>query len=123
MQEVLKLTNLGFNLAIDDFGTGFASMELLQRIPAQKLKVDRCFVNNIETSQANQAIAQASILIADKLEYEVVAEGVETLSELNTLISYGFKRFQGYYFSAALPKKKFAEKFLKDITKGHPASA
>ncbi|WP_299268198.1 bifunctional diguanylate cyclase/phosphodiesterase [uncultured Psychrosphaera sp.] len=97
----LKAKNIG--CAIDDFGTGYSSLTYLQRIPANTLKIDRSFVTNIDKSKESIAIASMIISLGKMLNMKVLAEGVETSAELESLKSLGCYHYQGFYFSKPMP--------------------
>lgn len=103
------LLKFGVTCAIDDFGTGYSSLAYLKRLPASLLKIDRSFVTNIHLDQSNKAIISMIIQLAKSLNMEVIAEGVETESELNCLIELGCYQFQGYYFSRPITFNKLFE--------------
>ena len=102
---MLQLKALGVRLAIDDFGTGYATLDYLRRYSmADELKIDRSFVAGIsEFDSTDAAIVAASIVLADALGFEAVAEGVETAEQLKVLRKLGCHQAQGYYFSPPLP--------------------
>lgn len=112
LNAIHSLSQQGFSLAIDDFGTGFASHQLLKQVPASKLKIDKEFVDGINETQEDNAIIEASILIAKRLCLTTVAEGVESENQVNTLIAMGCDHFQGYFFSAPLSPRAFEERYL-----------
>jgi EAL domain-containing protein (putative c-di-GMP-specific phosphodiesterase class I) len=107
-QETLaQIRALGHHLSVDDFGTGYSSMVYLQRFPISRIKIDRSFVSRMETSREAHAFVSATIALARSLDLEVVAEGVETVSQARKLQSLGCTLQQGYYFTAALPAAEF----------------
>ncbi|MGZ9014427.1 MAG: EAL domain-containing protein, partial [Burkholderiales bacterium] len=93
-----ELKALGVKLAIDDFGTGYSSLSYLKRLPVDTVKIDRAFITDLATNPDDASIAQAIINMAHNLHLKVVAEGVETASQLSFLSSHGCDEMQGYYF-------------------------
>jgi diguanylate cyclase (GGDEF)-like protein/PAS domain S-box-containing protein len=99
-----ELKAMGLRLAIDDFGTGYSSLSYLKRLPVDTVKIDRSFVTDLATNPDDASIAQAIITMAHTLSLKVVAEGVETASQLSFLSAHGCDQMQGYYFSKPLPE-------------------
>ena len=104
------LTNLGIQFSIDDFGTGFSSLSYLQNLPAHTLKLDRAFVLDIDQKK-NYAIAKAVVTLGHLLGMDIIAEGIETSSQLAILGSLNCEYGQGYYFDCPLPEED-VEKYL-----------
>jgi diguanylate cyclase (GGDEF)-like protein len=98
-----ELSQLGVFLSIDDFGTGYSSLSYLRRLPAQQLKIDRSFVNDLESSRDARAIVDAVVHLAHALDLKVVAEGVETSGQRDILLELGCDELQGYYFARPMP--------------------
>ena len=94
-----NLAQIGVFLAIDDFGTGYSSLSYLRQLPAQQLKIDRSFVNDLETSSDARAVVEAVIGLAHALGLLVVAEGVETSGQRDILLRMGCDELQGFYFA------------------------
>ena len=98
-----NLKSLGLRIAIDDFGTGYSSLSYLTRFPIDSLKIDRSFVIDLPDSQEGASIARAVITMAHALHLKVIAEGVETLAQLEFLAANACDEIQGYYCSRPVP--------------------
>ena len=96
IQILTKLRSRGFNLSIDDFGTGYSSLSYLQRLPVDILKIPRCFVSNIGSDPGRYEITRAITTLAHTLGLRVVAEGIESESDLEQLVALGCEFGQGY---------------------------
>jgi len=103
-----QLKSFGLKLSMDDFGTGYSSLSHLKKFPINKLKIDRSFVRNIMIDPDDAVIASTIISMGQNLRLTVIAEGVETLEQLDFLREQGCHEMQGYYFSKPLPAEKFA---------------
>lgn len=109
MQTIYAIKRMGPQLSIDDFGTGYSSLSYLKRFKADKLKIDRSFVQDIPGDQDDSAIAKAIINIAQTLNMKVVAEGVETQEQWQFLLAEGCDLVQGYLLAKPLPAREFAQ--------------
>jgi len=89
----------GMKVAIDDFGTGLSSLAYLRRLPIDKLKIDRSFVNDMTSGDEGAAIVEAIVSLAHSLRLEIVAEGIETVVQAQALQALGVQHGQGYLFS------------------------
>lgn len=100
IEKALKdLNTIGVELAMDDFGTGYSSLSYLRNYPFDTLKIDRSFVRDITEDITDRELVNAIIAMAHSLDLKVVAEGVETLQQLQHLATQGCEYAQGYYFS------------------------
>jgi EAL domain-containing protein (putative c-di-GMP-specific phosphodiesterase class I) len=95
-----KLREMGVKVSLDDFGTGFSCLADLRRLPIDQLKIDKSFVESMDTDSG--AIVRAIVTTAQTFGLEVVAEGVETLAQAHTLTEMGVQYLQGYLFSRVL---------------------
>ncbi|HQA08988.1 EAL domain-containing protein [Zoogloea sp.] len=103
-----QLREMGIRVAVDDFGTGYSSLAYLRRLAVDTLKIDRSFVSELDDGQG-VAIVKAVIGLAHSLGLEVVAEGVETVEQLNTLLSQGCHLIQGYLFARPMSHRAFVQ--------------
>ncbi|HWP69103.1 MAG TPA: EAL domain-containing protein [Rectinemataceae bacterium] len=108
-----EIKNMGVRLAIDDFGTSYSSLAQIKHFPFDTLKVDRSFIRNISEDAEDKAIAKAIIAMGKTLSLTVVAEGVETMEEMNFLKENSCDEMQGYYFSKPIMPEQFAELMRK----------
>jgi diguanylate cyclase (GGDEF)-like protein len=103
------ISRMGVLVSVDDFGTGYSSMSYLRRFPIDKLKIDRCFVEEMTRRAEDASIVRAIISLAHSLHLKVIAEGVETPEQLALLTELGCDQYQGFYFSPALLPGRFSE--------------
>jgi EAL domain-containing protein (putative c-di-GMP-specific phosphodiesterase class I) len=111
ISEVHRLRAVGVRISIDDFGTGHASIAYLKDLPVDVIKIDRSYVSGAGRSARDEAIAAGMVALAQRLQATVIAEGVETREQLETLRDWGSQECQGFYFSPAVPADEFMEKF------------
>ncbi len=107
-QTMVALGQLGVRFSLDDFGTGFSSFVHLHSLPIALLKIDKSFVGGMDERQENRQLVRAMINLAHNLDLHVVAEGVETQSQLELLRQYGCDQVQGYLISRAVPLAELA---------------
>ena len=98
---------LGYRIGMDDFGTGYSSFKYLQYLPIDKIKIDRQFVSTMEVSKQAMGIISATIALAQNLDLDVIAEGIETPSQARLLLKLGCRLHQGFHYSPALPADAF----------------
>lgn len=109
-----QLHDFGVHISMDDFGTGYSSLSYLKRFPIDTIKIDRSFVNDIDTSPDDAEIIHTIINMGQTLNRKVIAEGVETQEQLDILKSYNCDEIQGYFFSRPLLASDFTT-FIRDF--------
>ena len=117
LETVKRLHSLGFKCAMDDFGTGYSSLNMLATLPIDALKLDRNFIKYAfeNGEEIGTRMLTAITELAGNLQVPIVAEGVETKDELDTLIEFGCDTVQGFYFSEAVDANTFFERYLKGL--------
>jgi diguanylate cyclase len=101
-----ELGKIGVYLAIDDFGTGYSSLSYLRQLPARQLKIDRTFINDLDTSDDAKAVVDGVVRLAHALGLRVVAEGVETASQRDILLALNCDELQGFFFARPMSADK-----------------
>lgn len=109
-----QLSEAGFDLSLDDFGTGYSSLSRLKLLPVKSLKIDQSFVRDIATDENDEAIVNATAVLAHALEMKVVAEGVETQEQLDFIRDLMCEEYQGYLFSRPVPPEEAARYLNRD---------
>jgi EAL domain-containing protein (putative c-di-GMP-specific phosphodiesterase class I) len=115
--KLLRAT--GIKIAIDDFGTGYSSLSRLAHLPIDTLKIDRSFINEMTADARGKRLVSIIISIARAFDLVVVAEGVESQQQLDTLWQLGCDQSQGYLHSRPLPAQQFCA--MLQASGGHPA--
>jgi diguanylate cyclase len=111
-RNVEKLRGLGCRIALDDFGTGYSSFAYLTKFPPDRLKIDKSFVKELDSSQSDAAVVNAITMLAKSLGLTVTAEGVERQSQLEWLRRHGCDEAQGYLFSRPLAARDLESRYL-----------
>jgi diguanylate cyclase (GGDEF)-like protein len=111
-ETLAQLSRMGVAVSVDDFGTGYSSMSCLHRFPLDKLKIDRSFISDLMASSEAAAVVEGIIGLAHSLRLKVIAEGVETLEQMEFLRSHGCDQYQGFYLSPPLTAAAF-EKLMR----------
>jgi diguanylate cyclase (GGDEF)-like protein len=107
LETLNRLRELGVKISIDDFGTGYSSLSYLKRLPIDILKIDRSFVDEIASNRDDAAISEAIIKLGHTLNLQVIAEGVETVSQRRLLTNMGCHSLQGFLIAPPLPVGDF----------------
>ena len=111
-QKLQKLSDIGISIAIDDFGIGYSSLSYLKQLPVSKLKIDRSFVFHVPTEQDDTSIVKAIIALANNLNLDIMAEGVETKSQKDFLEANGCVNIQGFYCAKPMSVKDIEREYL-----------
>ena len=112
IENIKKLKENGFIIEMDDFGTGYSSLHMVSSLPIDALKIDMSFIKNIMTSSKDKRMVEIILQIAKLLKAKTIAEGVETLNQVNALRRMGVDIIQGYHFSMPLPIDEFNAKYI-----------
>jgi len=108
LARLRQLADMGIRLAIDDFGSACSSLAYLKRFPVHKLKIDQSFIRDFGHNGDDAAIVAAIMALTNALGLQALAEGVETKEQLASLLGFGCRQFQGYFFSRPLPPDQAA---------------
>jgi diguanylate cyclase (GGDEF)-like protein len=111
--QLQQLRDLGVFISIDDFGTGFSSLSYVKRLPVDRLKIDQCFVRNVISDPSDRAIIASVIGLGHSLRMKVLAEGIETIEQLEYLRAAGCDSAQGYYIGRPMSAAQFEEFMLE----------
>lgn len=116
IEKMQQLQNAGIGFSMDDFGIGYSSLSYLKRLPLGQLKIDQTFVRDIAVDPNDAVIARTIIAMAQNMNLQVIAEGVETAEQKQFLEENGCTMFQGYFFGKPIPIAEFEEQL---ITRGY----
>ncbi len=106
VQVLNQCKKLGLKVALDDFGTGFSSLNYLKQLPLNTVKIDRSFIQNLESDPANEAIVKSIIELSKAFNYQLIAEGIETKTQLDKFQALGGECVQGYYYAKPMSAEK-----------------
>ena len=120
--QLTELKRLGIRLAIDDFGTGYSSLSYLRRFPVDVLKIDQSFIASVDSGAAEGALVRSIVSLAQILELETVAEGIEESGQLEALRALGVHEGQGHFFARPLEPDALRS-FLMRNSRPHPSEA
>jgi len=112
--QLQQLSDLGVAISIDDFGTGFSSLSYVKRLPVDRLKIDQSFIRDVVSDTSDRAIVAAIVTLAHSLRMEVVAEGVETVEQLEYVRGAGCDAVQGYYCGRPMAAAQFEDFITRD---------
>jgi EAL domain-containing protein (putative c-di-GMP-specific phosphodiesterase class I) len=107
LEQMSRLKRLGFAIAIDDFGSGYSNMGMLGALPARILKIDKSLLHALDADRRKQVLVRSIIQLAHALDFEVVAEGIETRDAFRMLCGWDCDAGQGYFMSKPLPLAEF----------------
>ena len=110
--KMKHLRTLGISFSLDDFGTGYSSLSYLKRLPVDKIKIDRSFIRDLHTDKKDMALVSSIINIANSMNLQVVAEGVETQEQVDWLAEFDDVILQGFHFSRPIKQPDFAARYL-----------
>ena len=112
MKTIIVLQNMGIKVSIDDFGTGYSSLAYLRKLPIDKIKIDRSFIQDVASNDSDLTIVKTMVELSHGLGKRVLAEGVETQEQLQLLRNIGCDAVQGYFISKPISEEEFT-KYLK----------
>ncbi|SCW66372.1 diguanylate cyclase (GGDEF) domain-containing protein [Ruminococcaceae bacterium YRB3002] len=112
-RNLIKLRTENVRVALDDFGTGYSSFNYLKELPVDEIKIDKTFVDDVETDKFNQSFISSITTLVHSMNKKVVVEGVENENQVNMIREYGADIFQGYFFSRPLTVFNFENKYFK----------
>jgi len=113
MNTIVTLQNMGIKVSIDDFGTGYSSLAYLRKLPIDKIKIDKSFIEEVESNDSDFTIVKSMVELSHGLGKRVLAEGVETEEQLRLLRNIGCDAVQGYYVSKPVPENDLKKYFIR----------
>ena len=117
MHCINEIRKMGVKIAIDDFGTGYSSLSYLNNFPAHLLKIDKSFIDKMNSSDSSKQYVAAIISLGHVMGFNVIAEGVEEESQIETLVNIGCNYIQGYIWGRPLPQDEAGELVRESVKK------
>lgn len=108
-EKLVILRDYGLRISLDDFGTGFSSLSYLNGLPIDTLKIDKSFIDRVETDASTRIIMESIVSMVDKLGYETIAEGVETREQFEYMYNIGCDIIQGFYLGKPMPPNEMEQ--------------
>jgi diguanylate cyclase (GGDEF)-like protein len=122
LSQLQKLKKIGVAIVMDDFGTGYSSLSYLWRFPFDKIKIDRCFMQGVDTSGENAGtVVKTIIALGRELDMRITVEGVETAQQVAFLDGVNADQVQGYFFGRPMPTSEIGAEILKSLRRTLPA--
>jgi EAL domain-containing protein (putative c-di-GMP-specific phosphodiesterase class I) len=115
LSTLRQLKGLGVRIALDDFGTGYSSLSYLQTFAFDKVKIDQSFVRYMAVEESSKVIVEAIVNLAQRMNVETLAEGVETAEQEAQLRQLGCQMLQGFLYSPPIPQADFIERFVSRL--------
>ncbi len=116
-----RLKEIGVKISLDDFGTGHSSLSQLQKLPIDKIKIDRSFINDVDTNAQSFSIVKTVLVLSESLGLDCVVEGVETAQQADILQSLQADKVQGYLYSKPIAQHEVAA-FLAENWRANAAA-
>ena len=120
-KDLNQLRELGVSISIDDFGTRYSTLAYVKHFPVDRLKIDQCFVRDVATNPSDAAIVRAIVSLGHSLDFEIVAEGVETVQQATLLRAEGCDEVQGFYFAGPMEVEQLIAFFSENRARARSA--
>ena len=113
VQIIQAISDLGCKISLDDFGTGFSSLSHLHSFPIDIVKLDKSLMPSFLSTEKVKQLLSGLVVLLNSLKLQIIAEGVETQTDLDLCMALGVEKIQGYYFDKALPVDEIKRKYLQ----------
>jgi EAL domain-containing protein (putative c-di-GMP-specific phosphodiesterase class I) len=123
LETFAALKSRGIKLAIDDFGTGFSSLSYLDRLPVDRIKIDKSFVSALDAGHRGERVAEMMIPLGRQLGMKVLAEGVETRAQIERLMALNCDEGQGYLWARPMPLADLLQWLQQRVNLPHPTTS